>query len=390
MTFWFRAREKRTVTCDFLVSGPGKTDRDLRDFWAGASIPREVGPQSQAPPKSHASHGPFSRPSPQKSQVTALSPGPGPPKVTSHGLFSRPQNPKVTPQFPAQAPKTQKSRLNPQAPQKSRKSRPFLLAQAPQKSQVTALSPDPGPPKVTQATALSPGPGPPKVTSHGPFSRPRPPKSHKSRPFLPAQAPQKSQVTALSPGPKTQKSRLNSRPRPPKPKSHASIPGRSGLNPRPPKSHASHGPFSWPRPPKSHFSRPRPPKGHKSRPFLLAQAPQKSQVTARFPAPKPTSHKSRPSRPAPKPKSHASIPTPKVTSHGPFSRPQRPRSHGSTLPVPAGSSLPAHPNPLSPAFSLHSERLARINEDVEEGHNERLATREGPGGPGEGWGRRAL
>ena len=207
MTFWFRAREKRTVTCDFLVSGPGKTDRDLRDFWAGASIPgrsclnpREVGPQSQAPPKSHASHGPFSRPSPQKSQVTALSPGPGPPKVTSHGPFSRPQNPKVTPQFPAQAPKTQKSRLNPrevgpqsQAPQKSRKSRPFLLAQAPQKSQVTALSP---------------GPGPPKVTSHGPFSRPRPPKGHKSRPFLPA----------------------------PKPKSHASIPGSRAPKP---KSHAS-------------------------------------------------------------------------------------------------------------------------------------------------------
>ena len=161
----------------------------------------------------------------------------------------------------------------------------------------SGLNPRP-PPKVTQVTALSPGLAP---------------KSHKSRPFLPAQAPQKSQVTALSPGPKTQKSRLNSRPRPPKPKSHASIPGRSGLNPRPPKSHASHGPFSWPRPPKS----------HKSRPFLPAQAPQKSQVTALSPGPGP----------------------PKVTSHGPFSRPQNPKV---TPQFPAHG--PQNPKSVTPQF----------------------------------------
>ena len=259
----------------------------------------------------------------------------------------------------------------------------------------SGLNPRP-PPKVTQVTALSPGLAP---------------KSHKSRPFL-------------SPGPKTQKSRLNSRPRPPKPKSHASIPGRSGLNPRPPKSHASHGPFSWPRPPKS----------HKSRPFLPAQAPQKSQVTALSPGPGP----------------------PKVTSHGPFSRPQNPKvtpqfpaqapktqksrlkfllgpktqksrlnsrqSHKSRPVFPASASQksrldppsscrvfpsrpPEPPSPASPSspsltpssspspppqscspplLSLHSERLAKINEDVEEGHNERLATREGSGVPGKG------
>ena len=286
----------------------------------------------------------------------------------------------------------------------------------------------PGPPKVTQVTALSPGPGPPKVTSHGPFSRPRPPKSHKSRPFLPTQAPQKSQVTALSPGPKTQKSRLNSRPRPPKPKSHASIPGRSGLNPRPPKSHASHGPFSWPRPPKS----------HKLRPFLPAQAPQKSQVTALSPGPGPpkvTSHGpfSRPQNPKVTPQFPAHGPqNPKVTPQFPLgpktqksrlnSRPNHPESHKSRPVFPASASQksrldppsscrvfpsrpPEPPSPASPSspsltpssspspppqscspplLSLHSERLAKINEDVEEGHNERLATREGSGVPRKG------
>ena len=188
-------------------------------------------------------------------------------------------------------------------------------------------------PKVTEVTARFPGPKPKSHGSHARFSRPETQKSRKSRRVFPARNPKATEVTPVFPARNPKVTEVTAR-------------------------------FPGPKP-----------KSHESRPVFPAQAPK--------------SHNSRPSRPAPKPKSHASIPTPKVTSHGPFSRPQRPRSHGSTLPVPAGSSLPAHPNPLSPAFSLHSERLAR-NEDVEEGHNERLATREGPGGPGEGWGRRAL
>ena len=193
MTFWFRAREKRTVTC--VTSGPAPQSRGGR-----ASIPGRSGLNPRPPPKvtqvtalspglapkSHKSRPFLPAQAPQKSQVTALSPGP---KTQKSRLNSRPRPPK--PKSHASIP----GEVGPQsqAPQKSRKSRPFLLAQALQKSQVTALSP---------------GPGPPKVTSHGPFSRPRPPKGHKSRPFLPA----------------------------PKPKSHASIPGSRAPKP---KSHAS-------------------------------------------------------------------------------------------------------------------------------------------------------
>ena len=115
-----------------------------------------------------------------------------------------------------------------------------------------------------------PAAAPPKVTSHCPFSRPRAPKSHKPRPFLPARAPKshKSRPFLAS-----QKSRLNSRPSPPKV--------------------TSHGPFSRPTAP---FSRqvtalspgmtpgPAP---QESRLNSRPPAPQESQVTALSPGPAP-------------------------------------------------------------------------------------------------------
>ena len=164
-----------------------------------------------------------------------------------------PPKSQVTPRFPAHAP--------PPGP-------------APQKSQVT-------PRKVTSHTSI-PGPAaaPPKVTSHCPFSRPRAPKSHKPRPFLPARAPKshKSRPFLAS-----QKSRLNSRPSPPKVTSHGPF-----SRPTAPFSRQvtalSPGPTPGPAPQESRLNS-RPPAPQESQVTALSPgpAPQKSQVTALSP-----------------------------------------------------------------------------------------------------------
>ena len=202
MTFWFWAGKTRRDFRDFSVSGPAKQGVTSVTFGSRRLNPGEVRPQSRGghasiptvtearfpgpKPKSHGSHGAFSRPETQKSrksrrvsparnpkvtEVTARFPGPKPKGHGSHGPFSQ-----VTALPPG--PETQKSRLHsrPRRP-KSHKSRPVFPAPKPKSQQVTARFPG---------------------SSHGPFSWRQPPRSH--GPYSPARTSQKSQVTARFPG----------------------------------------------------------------------------------------------------------------------------------------------------------------------------------------------
>ena len=322
VTFGFRAGKTRRDFRDFSVSGPAKQGVTSVTFGSRRLNPGEVTPQSRGGqasipgrsrlnPKSHGSHGPFSRPETQKSrksrrvfparnpkvtEVTACFPGP---KIKSHKIhdaFSRPETQKSQVTALPPGPETQKSRLH---------SRP----RRPKKSQVTARFPGPETQK-SQATARFPGP-PPK----------------KSRLNPPTQPPQKSQVTLRFPNPA--------------PKSHKSRPSRPAPKPKvtpqsPAPKPTSHGPISRPRNPKvtpqspgpAPFSRLEPNRCHKSRPVFVAPAPQKSRSV--FPGPS----------------------LPEVTSHSPFSRLQAPKV------TPPPSLQPPGPTPKVTALPCPLPRSA--------------------------------
>ena len=246
--------------------------------------PGEVRPQSRG---GHASF-------PRVTEVTARFPGP------------KPKSHESRPIFPARPPKSHKSRpVFPTRPPKSHKSRPSRPAPKP-KSHASI----PGPLQKSQVTARFLGPETQKSRVTAGFPA-RPPKSHR------CPGAQKSQLTALPPGPETQKSRLN--------------------------------------------SRPRPPRSHKSRPLLPAQAPQKSQVTARFPR----SHAhledcsaqnlemERRRRTAGR---HPGPRRPKVTTHGPPARPPQKSQVTAPSPGPGPPKVTSHAPPSGP-----KTRKSRLN-----------------------------